>query len=131
MKKEKEKECPPGLQLQQFARGDLAKVEGVEDTLELLSGGAVVGEADDVSDVEELVLLGTQGEEPGSFAAGKNQHHVCSIVRISHIGMAVFTNRPFCIYLQIAVYFFIVEFLIYLFILSRILVVFLSWLFPP
>ena len=43
----------PGLQLQQLARGDVAKVEGVEEENQPLAGGAKVVDAD----VEDLVLL--------------------------------------------------------------------------
>ena len=61
------------LQLQQLTWGHVAKVEGVEEEDEPLAG--VVVDAD----VHELVLLETNGGEPGSLVARKDGHHVCSL----------------------------------------------------
>ena len=64
--------CVTLLQLQKLTRGDVAKVEGVEEEDEPLA--SVVVDAD----VHELVLLEANGGEPGSLVARKDGHHVCS-----------------------------------------------------
>ena len=51
----------------------MSEVEGVEEEQEpLLAGRIIVSKAD----IQEVVLLITHKEEPGSFAATMIQHHV-------------------------------------------------------